>query len=364
MKLSILTATYNHEKYIAQAIESVLMQETSFDYELVIGEDCSTDRTREIVIDYQKRFPDKIRLVLSEVNIGGVLIKTLEACKGEYVAIVEGDDYWTSPHKLQRQVDFLDSHPECALSFHPAMMVYEDGSREPHLFSPPRVEKEIYHLEELLEYDFIATGSVMFRRGLFGEFPNWFYEMPVGDWPLHVLNAQHGDIGYINEVMGVYRVHSGGIWSSRNLVQRLQAYIQFYQPINAYFNFQFENTVRSSILRHWNNTVGLILEQGVEQGSVIAMIGELMQVFKFWQEEFPLSKEQKSDLLGKLYIEFAFEAYNAGDLKGVRHCLPQAIRHDPSWLRNRGVWSIGVEVFLGRRLAEKLRRRQPNMVKR
>ncbi|MDQ3815609.1 MAG: glycosyltransferase family 2 protein, partial [Armatimonadota bacterium] len=129
MKVSIVMVTYNHEKYIAQAVESVLMQETNFDYELIIGEDCSQDKTRAIVMDFQRRFPERIRLLLPEKNLGGSgktnFLQTLAAAQGQYVALLEGDDYWTSPHKLQKQVDFLDSHPECAICFHKSNMLYE-----------------------------------------------------------------------------------------------------------------------------------------------------------------------------------------------------------------------------------------------
>ena len=130
MKVSVHMITYNHEKFIAQAIESALMQQVDFDYEIVIGEDCSTDRTREIVVAYQQRHPDKIRLLLHEQNVGVSLndIRVYRACRGEYVAWLEGDDYWTSPHKLQKQADFLDSHPACSACFHPVTVFFEDGS--------------------------------------------------------------------------------------------------------------------------------------------------------------------------------------------------------------------------------------------
>lgn len=109
MKVSVLMITYNHEKFIAQAIDSILMQQVNFDYEIVIGEDCSTDGTRAIVIQYQKEYPDKIRLLLPEENLGmhKNFVQTFRACQGEYIALLEGDDYWTSPRKLQKQVDFF-----------------------------------------------------------------------------------------------------------------------------------------------------------------------------------------------------------------------------------------------------------------
>src|SRR3712207_1086613 len=102
MKVSVLMLAYNHEKFIAQALDSALMQQVNFDYEIVIGEDCSTDNTRDILIRYQKEYPHRIRLLLPEKNLGmhDNLIQTFKACRGDYIAFLEGDDYWTSPNKL------------------------------------------------------------------------------------------------------------------------------------------------------------------------------------------------------------------------------------------------------------------------
>ena len=109
IKVSVCMITYNHERFIAQAVESALMQETDFDYEIVIGEDCSTDGTRQVLLDLHDRHPDRIRLLLREKNIGAShnFVGTLEACRGEYVAFLDGDDYWTCPNKLQKQANSI-----------------------------------------------------------------------------------------------------------------------------------------------------------------------------------------------------------------------------------------------------------------
>jgi glycosyltransferase involved in cell wall biosynthesis len=117
--VSVKMITYNHAPYIAQAIEGVLMQKTNFPFDLVIGEDCSTDGTREIVFEYQKKYPDIIRVITSEHNVGGKKngYRTTKACRGKYVAFCEGDDYWHHPEKLQKQVDYMESHPGCGMVF-------------------------------------------------------------------------------------------------------------------------------------------------------------------------------------------------------------------------------------------------------
>jgi len=115
--VSVCVITYNHEPYIRKSIDCVLAQETKFPFELVIGEDCSTDGTREIVFDYQKKYPDIIRVVTSNKNVGAHKnnLRTEKACRGKYMAFCDGDDYWHHPRKLQKQVDYLESHPECGL---------------------------------------------------------------------------------------------------------------------------------------------------------------------------------------------------------------------------------------------------------
>ena len=219
-------------------MESALMQVADFDYEIVIGEDCSTDGTRDIVIDFQERYPERIRLLLHEKNIGASFndVQTYQACWGQYIALLDGDDYWTDPFKLQKQVDFLDNHPECAICCHDVKWIYENGSREPRVVSPPN-QKKIYTLDDLLTGGTIfATCTTMYRKGLFGEYPEWFYAMPTGDWPRNLLNAQHGDIGRISECMATYRVHDGGVWFSIDRIQRLKSRIKGYEMIQKYLD--------------------------------------------------------------------------------------------------------------------------------
>ena len=257
-KVSVSIITYNHEPFIAQAIESVLMQETGFEYEILIGEDDSSDRTREIVTGYQQRYPDKIRLFLNDrqnvIYVSGQptgrwnLVNNLKHARGQYVALLDGDDYWTSSTKLQAQVDFLDAHPECAICFHDAEKRYEAGAIKPQKTARPRY-RAFYAIEDLLERNFIRTCTVMFRNRLFGEFPDWFYTTPMADWPLHVLNAQHGDIGYIDLVMAVHRVHSNSLWSPRSAVQRRRAAVETLKTFRQNLDPRYDRKLEESIAR-------------------------------------------------------------------------------------------------------------------
>ena len=242
-KVSVAMVTYNHEPFLAQAVQSVLTQETTFPYELVISEDCSSDRTREIATDLQRRHPSRIRLLLSDRNVGAVrnFMRTLRACRGEYVAMLDGDDYWTSPGKLQKQVELLDRRPELAMCYHDVVTFSEAESEPQRTVSPRR--RNISNLEDLLRVT-PPSCSVMFRRGLFGDFPKWFETIPMFDWPLHVLNAQHGGVGYIDELMAAHRTHGGGVYSSLGKVSRLQSRLEIYDVLDSYLGAAYRRLIR------------------------------------------------------------------------------------------------------------------------
>ena len=239
MKVSVSMITYNHEKFIAQAVESVLMQKANFEYELVIGEDCSTDNTRQILLEYQKKYPDKIRLLLPEKNLGMQknAINTLQASRGQYIAALEGDDYWTDPLKLQKQVDFLEANPDFAICFHNVAIINEDYPERNRLNNDD-LTPEISTLDNLLEgNNYIATCSAVIKTNLIQNLPDWFTSLPFGDYALYLIAARHGKIKYINNVMSVYRIHPGGIHgnftnSYAGLTKAYQQHYQFWRIIN------------------------------------------------------------------------------------------------------------------------------------
>ena len=272
-KVSVSLLTYNHGPFIAQALNSILLQQVNFEYEIVIGEDCSQDDTREIVLNYQRKNPDKIRIFLSKkpLNDGksGRLnfVRNLKACRGEYVALLDGDDYWTAPHKLQKQVDFLDDNPRYAICFHDAIRMYENGSQRPWLY--PGGKKEVYSLADLAAGNFIPTCSTMFRNRLFSEFPGWYYEVSMGDWPLHIINAHYGDVGYIDEVMGVYRVHSRSRWSAKSRVDVLNDTINAAERIKLDLSSKYRKITDGSIIRWYLEIIELLSHGKDSQGASV-----------------------------------------------------------------------------------------------
>lgn len=244
IKVSIPIITYNHERYIGKALDGVLMQKTDFDYEIVVGEDCSTDSTRSIILEYQAKHPGRFKLFLNEKNLGmhRNAAQTLQACRGKYIAMLDGDDYWTSPDKLQKQVDFLEGHPECSVCFHDALIVYEDGGREPEPYRPS--QKPFSTVEDLLVDNYIPTASVMYRSGLYQKVPDWVGALKMGDWLIHILNAHHGKIGYLDERMAVYLVHAGGVWSTKDWRDHAPALIEMFEALGRHLEPKYRRVVR------------------------------------------------------------------------------------------------------------------------
>jgi len=222
-------------------------QETSFPFELVVGDDVSTDQTRAIALDYSKRYPTKVRLLFRDTRLGSQqnLWQTLRACQGKYVAMLDGDDYWTSSHKLQKQVDFLESHLECTQCFH-AVTVFEEGGSVAPYVKRSSWRGSISTLKQLIESCCMQTSSTMFRNGLITHLPPWFDKVLEVDWLIFILNAEHGYTGYLDDVMAAYRIHPRGIWSGLTAMGRRQDMLQFYDRLNGYFNRRFNAFIRSA----------------------------------------------------------------------------------------------------------------------
>lgn len=250
--VDVAVATYNHEKYIARAIESVLAQETSFDYRLIVGDDCSSDGTQGIIREYARRHPGRIVTLFHPERLGTahrdrVGVKVLRLCTARYVALLDGDDFWTDPGKLQRQVDFLETHPECAACFHDAEVFYEEGAKAPQRLHGDD-QKEFSTLEDLLTTGvFPITCTVMFRHDHLRELPERFFEASNPDWMLSVLAAEHGTIGYIAEVMAAYRVHGGGVWSGIDALRRTRQHIKSYETIDAHLGFKYTRLLSKKV---------------------------------------------------------------------------------------------------------------------
>lgn len=208
--VSVCCITYNQEKFVKEALDSFVMQETDFPFEVIISDDNSTDDTRKIITEYAKKYPDIIKPVFHKKNLGSLpnYLDNFLRARSKYVAMCEGDDYWTDPKKLQKQVDFMEANPDTVVCFHPVTVHYEGDSSKDFIF--PEAAGD-FTLDRLLEGNFIQTNSVMYRRQ--NEYVLGKTDFVPGDWYLHVYHARLGRIGYINSNMGVYRKHDEGLWS-------------------------------------------------------------------------------------------------------------------------------------------------------
>ena len=268
LKVSVLVMTYNHVQYIDQAVDSALGQDTNFAFEVLVSEDYSNDGTRERAIEYQSRFPETLKLLLSDRNLktNAVVARGIEAARGAYIALLDGDDYWISKNKLQKQVDFLDAHPGCSICFHNAMVVDENGVSTRNW--TPSDQKEITTLEDIWLGNYMATCSTMFRRGLFGEIPAWYDDLfPITDWPLHILNAEHGDIGYINEVLGAYRYHKHGMYSPLSESEKLNKTMDFYQRMNRNLAYRHDRMIKIAQSKYFFEWAEEYLQRGDQQNA-------------------------------------------------------------------------------------------------
>ena len=222
--------TYNHAPYIAKAIEGVLQQETNFPYELVIGEDCSTDGTREIVLDYQRKYPDIIRVITSDQNVGMHKngLRTQKACRGKYIAYCEGDDYWHHPKKLQKQVDYLESHPECGLVHSDQDRYYEKtGGKIKNFFrTTNNIPPENFNIFKGWGLYHILTCTVMARKHLIDKiisdphiYQNSQY-IGATDIPRFIEVGMRSKIHYIDESLSTYTVRNESASNISNPLKR------------------------------------------------------------------------------------------------------------------------------------------------
>lgn len=233
-KVSIRLMTYNHEAYIEQAMEGILAQKTDFKVEVVIGDDFSDDRTLELIQKYTSTKRIHIRILsrekgdeywLKRQELGRLynFSNIMEHCSGEYIALLDGDDYWIDPYKLQKQVDFLEKHHDCSVCFTAVQYLFEDDPDRLEVYRPflPESEK-VYTLTQAIRKagEFMPTATVFFRNKYLDDLPSWVFDSLVGDMPLSLYLGTKGNYGYIDDVTSVYRIMAPGSWSARMTYKR------------------------------------------------------------------------------------------------------------------------------------------------
>lgn len=246
IKISACIITYNHEDFIRVCLEGAINQKVDFEYEIVIGEDNSSDSTRLICIEYAEKYPNLIKFYPREKNLGmiGNWINTIQDCSGIYIAICEGDDYWTDPLKLQKQVDFLEKNPDYSICFHNVNVLQGGIIKEDNITAKVL---ETTTINDLAKGNYIHTCSVVYRNNLFDEFPEYFKDSPVGDYFLHLLNARYGKIKCFDDIMGVYRLHETSVWSSKTQNERELIWVPFLENIKPNFDIKIQKILENQI---------------------------------------------------------------------------------------------------------------------
>jgi glycosyltransferase involved in cell wall biosynthesis len=281
--VSVFMPTYNQGKYISQAIESVLMQRTDFPYKLFIGEDCSTDKTRDICVSYEKKYPEKIELLLNDRNLGPMLNSQglYAGCfnsGAKYVALLEGDDYWIDARKLQKQVDFLEKNREYALCAHRIEIINQTKPAS-RLIEPRRLVRNTYTIHDLLRGNFLRTPSIVLRNGRYlVDLPAGRDKIRLGDWMLFILAAQFGKVYIMPDIMAVYRIHEKGIHSTKPTKYKVEVGIELFELLNKYLPALYEQRIKEQLRRYY-----------------ISMLGHAIKAGKWREIEYYLSKSKSLD---------------------------------------------------------------------
>lgn len=212
--VSVCMITFNHEAFIEEALIGVLMQNTDFDFELIVANDASTDDTDQIIEQIKDNHikGSHIRYFNHKENIGMIpnLLFALQQCRGEYIAFCEGDDYWTNPLKLQKQIDVLEANASYSFCGHQSLTKTNDALIQNTI--PTGVQK----FKDIIQRNFIATSALVFRSEAINKWPEFFKTAKAGDWLLQLLALKSGDAFVLEEVMSVYRKHEDGVWSRKS----------------------------------------------------------------------------------------------------------------------------------------------------
>jgi glycosyltransferase involved in cell wall biosynthesis len=257
MRVNICMITYNHQDYIAQAIEGVLKQVTNFKIALIIGEDYSTDTTRKICEVYAEKYPKIIKLVAEDKNVGMMqnFLRTVKECDGKYIAYIEGDDYWTDPLKLQKQIDFLEANPHYSACFHNVTMKEERTGALKDYRNPKNqdwilhksLQKDTFDTEDVLGPWFIPSPSLVFVNYPDFNLPDWFYNCIYGDLPFMLLLTLRGKFKYIDEVMAVYRIHNTGMSAVHKAYDKIMVMVYVYASFDIHTKYKYHTAIRNAV---------------------------------------------------------------------------------------------------------------------
>lgn len=247
--VSVFVIAYKHEEFIGQCLDSILAQVVNFDYEIVLGEDCSPDSTRAICEAYAAKYP-QINLLPSDRNYGAVgnCVRTLRECKGKYIALCEGDDYWCDNHKLQKQVDFLEANPDFSSCFSLVRVQDDMGWNKPYEYYFTVLDKDEFTIEDFITSgrNIIPTATLMFRNVLPQPFPHFFVNAIMGDIPIQLFVADKGKAKLLPGPLAVYRNHKGGMTKSPEATRKHSDEIfKLFTEFNKFTGYKYNKAFRT-----------------------------------------------------------------------------------------------------------------------
>lgn len=249
--VSVCLITYNQARFLRETLDGILAQRTRHRIEVIVGDDASTDGSQALLAEYAQHHPDVIKPILRQQNIGMMrnFVDVYERCRGDYLCPLEGDDRWSSPHKIERQVAYMEAHPRCAVCFHDTH-IFHDAGDFPSRRAPGPGFPRFRTIGDAIKGNFIQTPSIMYRTGLVPIIPDWYITLGLGDWTLLLLHAAHGYIAYLPVVMADYRVHAGGVWSQQVPASRLGRWIAACRRMDEVFQGRFTDALGAQVVRY------------------------------------------------------------------------------------------------------------------
>jgi len=318
--VSCRISTYQQAPYIKQCIEGVLMQKCDFPFEILIGDDESTDGTREICLEYAQKYPHIIRLFLHRrENINNGLtpgrfqsLYTLSKSRGKYQAICEGDDYWSDPLKLQKQLIYMESNPECSLCVHKVAVMKASTGKFIGFLGPDTVNKR-FDVEDIIAGGggFFQTNSMLYRSDRIVDLPDYYYNVPTGDYAAMIQLALTGCVYYISEVMSVYRNGVNGSWSKKMFSYPYKKLASHYKNINTmleevdkYTCFRHSEVIKEEIRE---NNFRYLIALGEFK---LASKGEFVHLYRAYMSS--LSFKYKVIHISRYYLPALFKILSIG----------------------------------------------------
>lgn len=297
--VSISCITFNQVNYIRDALNSFLEQKVNFCFEILVHDDASTDGTKEIVQEYATKYPDIIKPLFEAENQWvkgrrGSVIFNFPRAKGKYIALCEGDDYWTDPLKLQKQVDFLENNDEYVLCFHKTRVIYE-GNPDREMWVPSIALSSDYPMQNILSSNLIQTSSVIFRNCI-KEFPVGFFALPMGDWPLYILLSNLGKFYFMEDVMSVYRNHSNGVWNSKRNSERAYARDKLYLFALDHLSEEYKQIAAMCRVKNYILLIEELISEGSYRKAVSEKLFRLPDKSLRWKNNYELFRKIYSNL--------------------------------------------------------------------